>query len=588
MKNDFLYPYQESIVKKALKSNMKKGRIILPTGSGKGVICREIFYRMITSLRNKNNQFLGIVFTPRLILNKQWITDFIKYFENQSHPLNFVFVGSESMSRRLTNQIEDILYKINGAGVDCPISTLDYREIKKAVSNNKRKGINTIVISTYHSNGVVRKANLDFNCAIYDEAHYLPGRENPSGVQIAKEDLFSATEIKSNKKIFTTATEKIADVDEGKEYHGRGMNNEDIYGKEIMTWEDEDENLRRISPRDLIEFGSMLEPLVHVITTDVNLKKYDLNDDICNVNKIIPKNCITEKEFEEKAKVIEQSFRQHEQRLLTDSSYPEKIGAKMLVVSNGSAEIEGLRDAMEDFREKNEDIKCYYISSYTGVDMPGEENQRVNNKSKEQMLDSLKLLRSEDKAIIFHIDIMTCGLDIPALTGVLFFKSCNTIKLLQNIGRACRLHDEDRKKWENKEIFTGGDGYIKPNFYIILPVLFENQDDFVNQFGKTISKIRDNYDFKSWEFVRIGKIGQPPPVPTEDDNGIIQGIKSLKSKINRRYLQLIEDKKALKRQREEERKQMELEKDTKEGVEIYKNGTEKELEIYYKKYGMFQ
>jgi superfamily II DNA or RNA helicase len=69
MKNDFLYPYQDQCVTKAL--NTHKGKIILPTGSGKGVIGREIIFRIITSKKNKYNDFVGIIFTPRLILNKQ-------------------------------------------------------------------------------------------------------------------------------------------------------------------------------------------------------------------------------------------------------------------------------------------------------------------------------------------------------------------------------------------------------------------------------------------------------------------------------------------------------------------------------------
>ena len=105
MENNHLYPYQEQYVIKILDPRFEIGRMILPTGSGKGVICREVFYRLITSLENKNNQFLGIVYTPRLMLNYQWIIDFIKYFKGQDYPLNFIFVGSEPLKNDIINKI---------------------------------------------------------------------------------------------------------------------------------------------------------------------------------------------------------------------------------------------------------------------------------------------------------------------------------------------------------------------------------------------------------------------------------------------------------------------------------------------------
>ncbi|MHA1469287.1 MAG: DEAD/DEAH box helicase family protein [Candidatus Asgardarchaeia archaeon] len=573
-KNDFLYPFQESFVESILKDDFEKGKIILPTGSGKGVIGREVFFRIISNYENKFNQFLGIVFTPRLMLNKQWISDFVKYFENQTNPVNFIFVGSENMSRNMTDQIEEALYRINGAGGDKPISTLDFRLIKKTAENNKRIGVNTIVISTYHSNGVVRKSGLEFDLCIFDEAHYLPGREDPRGIQRAKDDLFSATEIIAKKKIFMTATEKLGNVDDKETYKGRGMNNSDIYGDELFGQKDENGFGRRMSPRDLIEFGVILEPLVHFVSTDVKLTTYDIDRDILNANRVDINSPIREREFDEKTKVIFQSFEEHEKKIKEESFCPDKIGAKMLVVSNGSAEMQGIRDSkeMKKMRKKYPDIKLYYISSFTGVDMPEEENIKVSNKSKGRMLDSIKGLESSDRAIIFHIDIMTCGLDIPALTGVLFFRYCKKIKLLQNLGRACRLHDDDRKKWEKGKLKYGDKGYIKPNFYVILPMLFEDMHDFINQFSRTVNEIRNYYDFKAYEFVHIGS-GQPTNVVIEDENGIRTFSGNIISEIERLYYHDIESEKTMK----EEKRQ---DKEDEYVKEMYKRGDLEEIKLY--------
>ena len=245
-----------------------------------------------------------------------------------------------------------------------------------------------------------------------------------------------------------------------------------------------------------------------------------------------------------------------------------------MVVSSGSAEMEGLRDSkgMKDFKAKHPDIHFYYISSFTGVDIHGEDNQRTNNQSKGQMLDSINSLSPEDRAIIFHIDIMTCGLDIPALTGVLFFKNCNRIKLLQNIGRACRLHNEDRIRWEKGEIKPGGEGYIKPNFWVILPAVFEDNNDFTSEFGKMINGVRENYDFKSFEFVRWGK-GQPKPKSQEDENGPISPMKDLKIKIERNYEQIRESRKLDKEEKNRIAFEIKL-------AEMYRRGNKDEIEEY--------
>ncbi len=549
-----LYPYQEMLVEKSLEPSMRKGKMILPTASGKGVICREIIYRMISSPANNFNQFLGIIFTPRLLLNKQWVNDFKKHFKNLGRPCNIAIVGSDSMSKEEVITIKEALTYIEEKegieGVDDPISTTNYKELVKFVEDNKRNGVNTIVISTYHSNAVIRSSNLTFDCAVYDEAHYLPGREPQAGATRATDELFMATEIKANKKIFTTATEKLGDSDGDPEveYNGRGFENENIYGAEILSfWKGKE---RRTSPRDLIEFGSILEPRVYVIT-DNDIEKYNI-ERILDVAKITPKKPMGQRYAREVAKVTFKAFQSHRRELKKESDFPDKIGAKMLVVCDGIKELHAIRKSKEiiEFKKKNKDVKVYFIDSTYGIDIHGCDNQKYSNKSKKDFLDALNILRSEENAIIYHVDILTCGIDIPALTGILFFRECKTIKLLQNIGRASRLHKEDRERWWVKEeIKPGGEGYIKPSFHIMLPILKENIGDFVNSFVKVINKIRNNYGFKAYEFVHIGATKEPDGKVGEDPSGIKTPLKQLTDKAGRVYYEWIEDKKKIREER---------------------------------------
>ena len=57
-------------------------------------------------------------------------------------------------------------------------------------------------------------------------------------------------------------------------------------------------------------------------------------------------------------------------------------------------------------------------------------NRRINGHqniftqhAESSLIDKLKKLSSEEDAIIFHIDIMTVGIDCCGLTGVMFFKN---------------------------------------------------------------------------------------------------------------------------------------------------------------------
>jgi hypothetical protein len=570
MENNKLYPYQELLVKKSLEPSMEKGRIILPTASGKGVICREIIYRMILSPENKFNQFLGIIFTPRLLLNKQWINDFKTYFEKIGKPYNFALVGSLGFNKEEVISIEEALYIMSGSGVDAPCHAKTTKDLREFVESNKRKGINTIVISTYHSNGIVRSSGLVFDCAIFDEAHYLPGREPQAGATRAKDELFEATEILAKKKIFTTATEKLGDdvndFEEGNiEYNGRGMENEDIYGAEIFGWEDKENGDRRVSPFDLIKFGSILEPRVYVIT-DNDINEYHIND-LSDVTKITPDSPLGQRQAGEVAKVTLISFEGHRRELKKESDFPERIGAKMLVVCDGVKEMEGIQKSkeIEDFKKKNPKVKFYFISCETGIDIHGQGNQQYSNKSKKDFLDALNNLSSEDEAIIYHIDILTCGIDVPALTGVLFFKECKLIKLLQNIGRGSRLHIEDRIRWEKGEIKPGGNGYIKPSFHVLLPILKKDTEDFVNVFVKTINRMRDHYYFKAYEFLHIGATKEPGENIPEDRTGIKTPLTQLKDEAGRKYYEWIEDKKNKRKEREILEKAEQLKKWIKKG-----------------------
>jgi hypothetical protein len=81
---------------------------------------------------------------------------------------------------------------------------------------------------------------------------------------------------------------------------------------------------------------------------------------------------------------------------------------------------------------------------------------------------------SED-AILLHINILTEGIDLPSITGVMPFRELDKIKLLQTIGRAGRLLKADRNLIYAGELAANDyAGYIKPNSWVILPEHFRS------------------------------------------------------------------------------------------------------------------
>ena len=71
-----------------------------------------------------------------------------------------------------------------------------------------------------------------------------------------------------------------------------------------------------------------------VFSSDLDIQNYDMSD-ITKINDIISKSPVEEKEYEEKMKILLESFQAHKEKLKKESSFPEKIGAKILVVCDG-------------------------------------------------------------------------------------------------------------------------------------------------------------------------------------------------------------------------------------------------------------
>jgi len=193
--------------------------------------------------------------------------------------------------------------------------------------------------------------------------------------------------------------------------------------------------------------------------------------------------------------VIMKTFAVHEKVLFKDSAAPQHLGAKVLVKCPAVKDIWSIREElMEKYKGK---VHIFAGSSWSTE----EETFYQNNEgmSKTKFLERIQELKNNDTAIILHYDILTEGIDVPGITGVMFLSKIlpSLSTLIQTIGRSTRLHPIDRPK-----IFTGKlttserDKWVKPFCYVMIPVLSHEMEASYKNMAETLRKLRYEYDFQ--------------------------------------------------------------------------------------------
>jgi len=188
---------------------------------------------------------------------------------------------------------------------------------------------------------------------------------------------------------FFTATQKTTKGEEG-----NGMNNHEFYGPVVF----------RRAPRQMIDEGYMVRPYIHYERAEASATW---------------------------SRMVADAYDKHQSHV----SY----NAKMLVCCNGTKTIKEILDApgFTSWCATNS-ITVFAVSSAYGASIDGVEVDR--NKF-------LKLLKAHSgKAIILHINILTEGIDVPDITGVMFIRNMGLTRFLQSLGRATRVLEVDRGK----------------------------------------------------------------------------------------------------------------------------------------------
>lgn len=270
-----------------------------------------------------------------------------------------------------------------------------------------------LIFTTYNSLQQLQRAGIEVDTIYFDEAHNSIQRHFFPAVE------YFAQEAK--RCYFFTATRKTSLTPTKP-----GMNDVEVYGEIIC----------RVSAPELINGGYIVPPKVFAHSSKTS--------DECG-------GCSYERDKHNIIDII--------------NTYGMD---KVLVVSKKTKDIIGLT-TQTDFQYQMEEMgyDVLHISSKYGAFI---NNQKVN---REVFFNTLNSYGKdvEKKFVVLHFDILSEGLNISCLNGVVFQRNTDYIKILQTVGRAIRLDPRDSKGMQDGTITPGNvDTYNKKFGLVVTPV----------------------------------------------------------------------------------------------------------------------
>lgn len=468
-----LRPFQEEAVD-AL-SRAVKGIVQLPTGTGKSIV----LFRAIVREIEQNAPAVYVILSPKILLSNQLMLEVRKDLLVNDIDCDYAIIHSDKTRVEEDDDVDLEWFKAEAGNLFpvLPEATTDVQTLQRMYKASVARNVPLVIACTYHSAGVIMDSGIPVYFTGCDEAHRLAQLDGNERAQILNDllemDDGSPNKITENwawivdsfiskKKYFFTATLRVTDDE-----NLHGMNNVDRFGEVLYSK----------SPKEMIDLGEMVQPALHRV--DIDGKADNPVDDIY---------------------AVVEAFKRHRAEINT--------GAKLLVVArrgnrNGSyLETLAQSDEIKRLRYTHPNLTVFDISSRSGPRIDGKPVTRP------KFLKELRELGKDSsrEAIIIHINILTEGIDVPGITGVMFFAAPQKIKFMQTIGRASRLHSVDRQRLYSGEIVPGQlDFMVKPACWVIIPQYNDQKDRFTEITIPLVRRLRDDYNFDPNQNLIVGK-----------------------------------------------------------------------------------
>ena len=241
-----------------------------------------------------------------------------------------------------------------------------------------------IIFTTYHSLHRIVESGIDVDTVYFDEAH--------NSVQRHFYGPTEALSKKADRAFFFTATRKCSAV-----AHKPGMNWVETYGEVIA----------RVSAPELVEGGYILPPKVKVI----DMEKHP-------VKKITP--CL------DADNVI--------------TSIDDMGLKKILVCVKTTKQLVNIFKTDFAYQLNQRGYSYLYITSATGAIIDGKKVSR------DKFFDTLNKWGKDvsKKFVVLHRSILSEGINVSELEGVVFMRNMDAIELTQTIGRVIRVGSQSK------------------------------------------------------------------------------------------------------------------------------------------------
>ena len=269
-----------------------------------------------------------------------------------------------------------------------------------------------LIFTTYNSLEKLQQTRLPINTIYFDEAH-----------NSVKRNFFPATEYfsqEADRCYFFTATPKHS-LAVGKP----GMNDVEVYGQVICN----------VPAPELVQGGYILPPKVLAKQLPmVKSGKIPADRDCTNLIETL------------------------------DECGKDKV----LICAKATKQISALMSET-DFIQQLQDrgFSYLYITAKTGAIING---QKVN---REVFFETLSAWGKDDskKFVVLHHSILSEGINVSGLEGVIFMRSMDYIGISQTIGRVIRMHHDDAARIRSGELIPGDvDNYTKSFGLVVVPV----------------------------------------------------------------------------------------------------------------------